>query len=492
VLRRLPTLAGAVALVAAASFAAAGAASAGRPLVTSIYPVLRGADAAAQKAVFARVEGAGATMVRLNLDWAQVAPAQRPSSFDPANPADPAYRWGDLDEQVTLAVKAGLTPYLTISHAPRWAQNGWTPEVGDSSARPDPRQFALFATAVARRYGGGFQGLPRVRYFQAWNEQNLATNLWPQLENGKAVAPDLYRQLLNAFYAAIHAVHANNVVIAGGLAPFKDSTEATYAQDHDWGPLSFMADLLCETRGYFKTCSDKVSFDVWATHPYTSGGPQHTALLPNDVSLGDLPEMKQLLEAAKRHHTIRSRNGVGFWVTEFSWDSSPPDPEAVPIAKLNQWVPEALYRMWRLGITNVTWFSLADERPPSFYQSGLYFAGATAAGGKAKPYLRAFRFPVVALRKPDGRYLVWGRTPSGKKASVVVEHVVGSRRTKVATLKTDGHGIFQGTYALGSRGTVVAHVARTKQRSLPYALKPVPDHFYNPFGRPLEPDTANP
>jgi hypothetical protein len=362
--------------------------------------------------------------------------------------------------------------------------------VGGSAARPDPAQFALFATAGARRYGGGFEALPRVRYFQAWNEQNLATNLWPQLEDGKPVAPALYRQMLNAFYAAVHGVHADNVVIAGGLAPFHDSTADTVAQDKDWGPMKFMRELLCLSRALGKTCPDRVSFDVWAMHPYTSGGPTHTALLFDDVSLGDLPDMKGALDAARRHHTIHSQHGVGFWVTEFSWDSSPPDPEAVPIAKLKQWVPEALYRMWRNGVSNVTWFSLHDERSPSYYQSGLYYAGATAAGGKAKPYLRAFRFPVVALRKPNGRYLVWGRTPSGKKANVVVEHVVGRRRTRVDTLESDAHGIFQGTYDLDGRGTVTVRMPGTKERSLPYRLKPVPDHFYNPFGRPLEPNAA--
>ena len=34
------------------------------------------------------------------------------------------------------------------------------------------------------------------------------------------LAPAVYRRLLQGFAAAAHGVHADNVVVAGGLAPF--------------------------------------------------------------------------------------------------------------------------------------------------------------------------------------------------------------------------------------------------------------------------------
>ena len=129
--------------------------------------------------------------------------------------------------------------------------------------------------------------------------------------------------------------------------------------------------------------------------------------------------MKRALDAARRHHTIRSRGGVGFWVTEFSWDSSPPDSGAVPIKKLMMWVPEALYRMWENGVSNLTWFSLRDDSATSYIESGLYYKGKTMKQDKPKQFLQAFRFPVVAIPTgTKGRYKVWGRTPWGKRKTV--------------------------------------------------------------------------
>ena len=81
------------------------------------------------------------------------------------------------------------------------------------------------------------------------------------------------------------------------------------------------------------TCAKTIQFDIWAHHPYTSGGPTHKALNPDDVSIGDLPEMKRLLDAAvKARTTSVSRQRIRFWVTEFSWDSQPGDPKGVPAA----------------------------------------------------------------------------------------------------------------------------------------------------------------
>ena len=126
--------------------------------------------------------------------------------------------------------------------------------------------------------------------------------------------------------------------------------------------------------------------------------------------------MRALLTAAKRAGNIVSPRAPQFWVTEFSWDSNPPDPKGVPSALHARWVAEALYRMWQAGVSTVIWFRLQDDPlRQSPYQSGFY-----TAGGRAKHSLEAFRFPFVALRTASG-VSVWGRTPSGKSGSVTVE-----------------------------------------------------------------------
>src|SRR5439155_14349214 len=149
---------------------------------------------------------------------------------------------------------------------------------------------------------------------------------------------------------------------------------------------------------------------------YTSGGPTHHAQLANDVSIGDLPKLTRLLAAAARtDHLVRRPQ---LWVTEFSWDSNPPDPQGVPVALQARWVSEALYRFWRNGVRVVAWFSVRDEPlATSFYQSSLWYRGTTMALDRPKPALEAFRFPVVGLPDGDG-VLVWGRTPYGAPGRV--------------------------------------------------------------------------
>ena len=462
-------------LVAAASTATASAAS--HPLQTAIF--LAGTD----NATLARTKDTGVSVVRINVEWRTVAPAQPTSSFDATNPADPQYNWGPLDRPVSAAIRKGLQPYLTIYAAPDWAQRGPPAQPYANSYMPDPTAFAQFALAVARRYSGTFDGLPRVLYYQAWNEPNISLYLVPQLLNGQPVSPDLYRQMLNAFADAVHSVHADNVVVAGGLAPFRDVSPDVQAQDTDWGPLSFMRDLLCLGPDLEPTCNDPVKFDVWAQHPYTSGGPLHHAAFPNDVSLGDLPKVNQVLRAAERaHHIVTSYGVPKFWVTEFSWDSDPPDPQAVPMKILTRWVSEALYRMWQNGVSLVTWLELEDEPMSSnYYQSGLYYYGATLAASKPKPILESFRFPFVAYR--SGKHAtVWGRTPWGKPSRVMVQQRVKGRWLTLESLRTDAYGIFQARVGLRSSGFLRARLATTGETSLPFSLTLVPDHFYNPFG----------
>ena len=139
--------------------------------------------------------GGRGEIVRVNLTWSQVAPrrsARRRSTL-PTPPAPdttgprstPAVR--DLTSQ-------GLQVLLNITGAPTWAEGpGAPPGAQPGTWRPDPAQFASFATAAALRYDGRFPDplhpgafLPRVRYWQAWNEPNLDYYLSPQWTHGPA------------------------------------------------------------------------------------------------------------------------------------------------------------------------------------------------------------------------------------------------------------------------------------------------------------------
>jgi hypothetical protein len=446
------------------------------PLLTGVY--LTGRVIAPD---LSRVSATGSSIVRLTVAWSDVAPRAEPSSWSPADPADPNYDWSSLDANIGDIVGAGLEPLVTVSGAPRWAQKPpFHPDPGVAN-QPDPVAYGQFARAIALRYSGSFGGLPRVRYFQAWNEPNISLYLTPQLVNGRPVAALRYRLLLNAFAHGVHGAVRTDVVAAGGLAPFRDITPSILSQDKDWGPLAFLRTVLCLSPSLRPTCSTNIDADAWAFHPYTSGGPTHHAVLANDLSLGDLPKARAILAAAARAGHLSVPNPQ-LWVTEFSWDSSPPDPKAVPMSLLTRWVAEGLYRMWQNDIIVVMWLELRDQPlSESFFQSGLLYRN-----GAPKAILRAFRFPVVGLPRGGG-IDVWGRTPGSDRRTVVVERLVGGSWRRLGVLHSDANGIFQQHFAQAPQGWIRARAGG--KLSANFSLAQVPDRFFNPFGEPtlLEP-----
>ncbi|HWJ42052.1 MAG TPA: hypothetical protein VNR67_01340 [Solirubrobacterales bacterium] len=441
---------------------------------------------------FERTRDAGAHWVRLVLDWEGVAPETLPSSWDPTNPADPHYNWGYVDTGVIEAVQHGLNPLLLVDGAPKWAQRctspiGQTTEVCD----PHPAALAAFATAAARRYSGTFNGLPRVQYWEGLNEPNYTGFFFPQFNTEfKPLSPGLYRALINNFYDAVNAVDPSNIVVGGGLGP-------TEKKGVNIGPLRFTRELLC-MKGHVKPkpikgCEGGVRLDAIDVHSYTTGGPTHEGR-PNDVQMGDLGKMQTLLRAAdKAGHLQGQFKRTQLWITEFAWDSSPPDPNGLPMKILTQWTAEALHEAWANGVTHFFWYLLRDQPmtgEEGVVQSGLYLRADNLVNDQPKEVLVSFRFPFVAFaRKPQGRknpggLEYWGRTPSSGPGTVELQAFRGGRWQRLARVKADNVGIFRGTlkssYGRGRKGAVGALVAN--HTSVPFPMKRVGDFRHPPFG----------
>ncbi len=114
--------------------------------------------------------------------------------------------------------------------------------------KPDPARLGQFTSAIATRYSGNFAGLPAVRYWQLWAEPNLGLNLSPQFVGNTPVGFDVYRPMLDAFYANLKAVSSQNVVITGGTAPYGGLTPARGLFAPRMQPLTFWRGLLCLSR----------------------------------------------------------------------------------------------------------------------------------------------------------------------------------------------------------------------------------------------------
>jgi hypothetical protein len=440
------------------------------------------------------VKSAGGKIVRFYLYWRGVAPTQPVG--DPADPTNSAYHWdSDLQTDINEARSNGMKVMLTIRSAPDWAQRGGHDPRGTHN--PDPADLNKFAKAAALHYK------PDVHIWGVWNEPNLSTFLSPQYKDGKLVSPGMYRKLLNAAASAIHGVDPQNQVVAGETAPF--SHWNSKGKPTAPGPLLFLRKLLCVDGKGHSTCKTNVHADIFATHPYTSGDAYHHAFNANDVSLGDLPDWQRLIKDASKVKHITNGNGghgVVFWITEFSWDSKPIDPKAVPKDLHARWTAEALYRTWKFGIGVLLWGQLRDYEitQDSFfgqYQSGLYYCDSTPTlkddcpayqppdTNTEKPSLRAFRFPFVAYAG-GGKIKIWGRTPDSASRQVTIQKKTSSGWTqwKKPPFTAGSGGIFAKTYTSSmKKGQLRAIVVGpSSDESVGFSLTRPKDLSVNPFG----------
>ncbi|MCB0862230.1 MAG: hypothetical protein KDB66_03335 [Solirubrobacterales bacterium] len=440
----------------------------------------------------AKAKSDGARMIRLNVYWDTIAPAHRPKDFNPVDPADPSYDFTLLDQALKSVRTHGLTPMLMAFLAPAWAEGpNRNPVARMGTWRPDPVQFAKFGKALALRYNGAFpdpaspgENLPAVRFFQAWNEPNLTLYLNPQAVGGRLTSPGIFRELQNRFYSAVKSVSPKAKVLAGGLAPIGRPNNVVIA------PLKFLRRATCMTRKgkLQRGCHGFLRADIWDAHPFTSGGPTHEAPGPDDVSLGDLPELSKTLKAADRIKGIRGvdRN-TELWATEFSWDTEPPDPGGVPMWLAKRWVAEALYRMWKSGVSTMSWLSIVDAPDATAAipwkdgaQSGFYFNTKDPSRAKAKASLQAFRFPFVAFKRRHGIF-VWGRTPQSAGGRVAIRVNRGRGWSILTNLRADETGIFRRFIRTNvTHGRVRAVFKGTG--SVGFSLRRVPDRFFRPFG----------
>ena len=415
--------------------------------------------------------------MRLPANWGSIAPSPRPPGFVATDPTSPGYSWGPLDADVTAAANAGLTPILDLQSVPRWAY-AKHPQ-GINAGTPKVAALGQFAQALAAHFDGSSSDVPAIRNFEVWNEPNVSLYLSP-------VNASTYRGMVNAVANAVHGVDSRNIVVAGNLDPF-GHPKSNKQRWNSVRPLAFMRSVLCLSKGKHphRTCSATVHFDVWSHHPYTFNGPFGHARNLNDVSLGDLPRMRSLLQAGIRLHRVVSAHPVRFWVTEFSWDTNPPRRHAAPTALASRWTAEALYQMWRSGVSLVTWFGLQDRGGSGPYQSGLFRHSSLLENAKAKPVRTAFRFPFVAYLG-RGAVSVWGRNATSDQRVVTVQrrHGPAGHWQTIARIRSNRYGIFKAKLKLtASKRDWLRATASGSGASLAFSLtRPSPKLRYGPWG----------
>ena len=485
-----------LAVLTTAWFAAPAAAA--RPALETILQddaaLLHGSEEEV-RAAMAKVREFGVDRVRLTAGWSVLTrnadTKDRPADFDATDPgAYEQVRWAGLDRAVRLAGEQGLAVMIDVAFwAPLWATEDTEP--ARARTRPDPRAYADFAVAVARRYDGTFVPpapkpdevvapsqdesfldsifepmpgtrrqaepsdsekapevgpLPRVEVLSLWNEPNhqaFLLPLWHKKLPGKPArpaAPAHYRAMVQAAYAAVKGVRPDVRVLVGATSSKGDNTGRGKALGIP--PLMFVRSLACvdrrlrPLRGGDCKGFTQVPGDGWTHHPYSlDSRPDERSprYLRDDAKMGDLPRLTWLLDRLVRMGRLAPelRN---VWLTEYGYESRTyagrPSFGLDEQAVFLSW---AEYLAWRNPqVKTYAQFLLRDlpyvgPANPTRRPQGHWESGLLFADGRPKPMADSFRVGLHAERR-GRRTELWGRVRGiAPGATATVERQVGRR-----------------------------------------------------------------
>jgi hypothetical protein len=154
-----------------------------------------------------------------------------------------------------------------------------------------------------------------------------------------------------------------------------------------------------------------------AADPYEISSPTTHARGIDDISAPDLGKLSRPLRKAVSTGRALPHASKQLWVTEFSYDSHPPNPYGLSLAKQAKWLEESYYVFWEQGVSTAVWYLLRDESVK--YNDNLYYSGIYFYNGRPKPSVTAMQFPFVVMQW--GRKVnAWGISPVS--GTVTVQH----------------------------------------------------------------------
>lgn len=373
-------------------------------------------DPAVRNQWLTRAENDGAGLIRITVLWRYVTGPTPPQN--PTDPSDPSYSMEQVDAAVADARAKGFDVLLTPWFAPEWAEGANEPaDVPEGSWKPNAKAFGQFGQMLAKRYSGFYQGLPQVRYFEAWNEPNISSYITPQWQGGNLWSPFRYREMLNAFYTGVKSAPGDAVVVGGGTAPFGDDVGHPQIPGHPrTRPLVFLRRLFCLNDALKPTaCAVKPHLDVLSHHPVNIvNPPTRPAPNPDDIEIADFHKLKALMDAAESTgHIVPAAGSHPLWATEIWWFTNPPNEIGPSPLTEARWLEQGLYLLWKQGARVVVNYLIRDQPfiqgqdPRNQGSTGVFFHS-----GKPKPAYTAYRFPFVTERVSDARVTVWAKVPT--------------------------------------------------------------------------------
>ena len=428
-------------------------------------------------AAMAEIRSLGVDVIRTNVIYHKIyrTPRDRrkPRGFNASDPSSSRYDWGPTDRLVQLARDNGMQVFVTIT-GPGPSFTSSSPSRCRSvpcSFRPKPSEFGAFAAAVAKRYRG------KVDYYSIWNEPNIdKTWLTPRYQRTRHGTVDvggaIYRKLWIAGYKAIAKYDGarRNRVLFGETAAIASPLpllRAALCLDPDGRPFTGPLRAL-------HGCSGRVSrlnIAGIAVHPYNQGGyggPRTKTNRKTALPLAYMPRLHRLMDGAVRRGRIPG--GKGIWVTEFGFQTRPPDPLGVSPTAQALYMNESdrLFFADR-RIKSVAQYELTDVPQRDQFNTGLRFV--RSRGGAQKPSYGAYRVPIVVTRRSSNSVEVYGQArPArlvGGRTQVAIQMEIGGVFTTVRQVQTNSRGIFRANVsrsgAAGAKWRLVWQNAATGQ-----------------------------
>ena len=352
----------------------------------------------------AKLDRLGLDVVRVTLNWYRAEPNQG------------SYRWDRSDRLLRALRAAGLEPVVTIWGAPAWANGGNGPNVAPLSGD----DFEVFAQAAAERY-------PFVSKWVMWNEPNKPTWLKP------ASARTYVSRILNPGYLGIKAANRRARVAGGVTGP--------RAGKGGVSPVDFIHAM--DRAG--------ARLDAYAHHPYP--------VFPGDtpfvggckcpvLTMARLDRLLRIVDAAFPRARV--------WLTEYAYQTNPPDQFGVSPELQAKYVGEAARRVYTAPkVDMLIHYLYRDEPDLARWQSGL-----ETIDGTPKPALHATMFPIAQIARRGRSITVWGQVRPGEGPQrYVLQQLVEGRWLNVGSARTtDRRGYFRRTVraAKGAQIRIVA------------------------------------
>jgi hypothetical protein len=322
-------------------------------------------------------DGLGARWTRILVRWATLQPSS-------ASSWNAAYR-AQLHTIVDQLHAQDVSVIMTMIDVPKWAskkalwksppkgykkgvyQPFYAMDVKRSSVRG---AFARVGQFLAREY-------PVVQHFEAWNEPNLGSCLYPQKTRADAkYGARTYLAMLRAFDTGVHRSDKKAKVIAGATAP-RGGDDA-----YSTTPQAFAKFL--RANGAARSC------DGYSHHPYVPRGTRNTApsAKPNNprtaVTLGNLSELTRLFPTKP------------FYLTEYGYGTHDSRYFGCTVSDATQ--AKYLTQAYALAakkkqVKVLLWFLVQDwsEKGTTRYDTYGAYTGLKDLTGEKKPAWKAFQ-----------------------------------------------------------------------------------------------------